>query len=75
MKLAHLLLVATVSTLAACATGNTPDVKKANANASYDVDGVRIFQSAIWGAAAQATVQGYRFWRTDFTDDVMQNKE
>jgi lipid-binding SYLF domain-containing protein len=48
---------------------------QAAANTSYDVDGVRIFQSAIWGAAAQATVQGYKFWPTDFTDDVMENSE
>ncbi|MCL1038418.1 hypothetical protein L2750_14895 [Shewanella submarina] len=48
---------------------------QAAANTSYDVDGVRIYQSAIWGAAAQATVQGYKFWRTDFTDDVIQNPE
>lgn len=46
---------------------------QAAANTSYDVDGVRIYQSALWGAAAQATVQGYKFWRTDFTKDVMQN--
>lgn len=45
------------------------------ANTSVDVEGVRIYQSAIWGAAAQATVQGYKFWRTDFTHDVIQNKE
>ena len=48
---------------------------QAAANASYDVDGVRIYQSAIWGAAAQATVQGYKFWRTDFTDDVIEHNE
>ena len=48
---------------------------QAAANTSYDVDGVRIYQSAVWGAAAQATVQGYKFWPTDFTDDVMQNSE
>ncbi len=48
---------------------------QAAANASYDVDGVRIYQSALWGAAAQATVQGYKFWSTDFTDDVIQNSE
>ena len=48
---------------------------QAAANTSYDVDGVKIYQSAIWGAAAQATVQGYKFWQTDFTDDVMQNAE
>ena len=46
---------------------------QAAANTSFDVDGVRIYQSALWGAAAQATVQGYKFWQTDFTDDVMQN--
>jgi len=48
---------------------------QAAANTSYDVDGVRIYQSSLWGAAAQATVQGYKFWPTDFTDDVMQNSE
>lgn len=48
---------------------------QASANTSYDVDGVTIYQSALWGAAAQATVQGYKFWPTDFTDDVMQNAE
>lgn len=48
---------------------------QAAANTSYDVDGVRIYQSALWGAAAQATVQGYKFWPTDFTDDVVQNSE
>ncbi len=48
---------------------------QAAANTSYDVEGVKIYQSALWGAAAQATVQGYKFWPTDFTDDVMQNSE
>ncbi|OUR77120.1 hypothetical protein A9Q75_15455 [Colwellia psychrerythraea] len=48
---------------------------QAAANTSYDVDGVRIYQSALWGAAAQATMQGYKFWPTDFTDDVVQNTE
>ena len=48
---------------------------QAAANTSYDVDGVTIYQSALWGAAAQATVQGYKFWPTDFTDDVVQNAE
>jgi len=48
---------------------------QAAANTSYDVDGVRIYQSSLWGAAAQATVQGYKFWPTDFTDDVIQNSE
>ena len=48
---------------------------QAAANTSYDVEGVRVFQSSLWGAAAQATVQGYKFWPTDFTDDVMQNSE
>ncbi|MGL4446895.1 MAG: hypothetical protein ACRCUH_09710 [Shewanella sp.] len=41
------------------------------ANTSYDVGGVKVFQVALWGAAAQATVQGYKFWATDFTSDVM----
>ena len=45
---------------------------QAAANQSFDVGGVSVFQSAIWGAAAQATVQGYKFWPTDFTDDVVQ---
>lgn len=48
---------------------------QAAANTSFDVDGVRIYQSSLWGAAAQATVQGYKFWPTDFTDDVVQNTE
>ena len=48
---------------------------QAVANTSYDVDGVRIYQSALWGAAAQATVQGYKFWPTDFAHDVIQNRE
>ena len=48
---------------------------QAAANTSYDVDGVRIYQSSLWGAAAQATIQGYKFWPTDFTDDVMENSE
>lgn len=54
---------------------NDDDGGQAAANTSYDVDGVKIYQSALWGAAAQATVQGYKFWPTDFTDDVMQNSE
>lgn len=54
---------------------NEDDGAQAAANTSYDVDGVSIYQSALWGAAAQATVQGYKFWPTDFTDDVMQNSE
>ncbi|MDN2483101.1 hypothetical protein ACPV5S_11540 [Vibrio astriarenae] len=48
---------------------------QAAANTSYDVEGVKIYQTALWGAAAQATVQGYKFWTTDFTDDVIENKE
>ncbi|WP_257265693.1 hypothetical protein [Endozoicomonas sp. ONNA2] len=51
------------------------EVGQVAANTSYDVDGVRIYQSAIWGAAAQATVQGYKFWRTDFTDDVIEHND
>lgn len=51
------------------------DGDQAAANASLDVDGVRIYQINLAGAAAQATVQGYKFWETDFTDDVMQNNE
>lgn len=48
---------------------------QASANTSFDADGVKVYQSAIWGAAAQATVQGYKFWKTDFTDDFMSNPE
>ncbi|KXF82240.1 lipid-binding SYLF domain-containing protein [Enterovibrio coralii] len=48
---------------------------QAAANASFDVDGVKIYQSAIWGAAAQATLQGYKFWETDFTDDFVSMPE
>lgn len=48
---------------------------QAAANTSYDVKGVKVFQTALWGAAAQATVQGYKFWETDFTDDVIENSE
>jgi len=47
----------------------------ASANQSADIEGVRIYQANLWGAAAQATVQGYKFWHTDFTDDVVQNTE
>jgi len=47
--------------------------EQAAANTSYDIDGVRIYQTALWGAAAQATVQGYKFWKTDFTDDFIEN--
>ncbi len=54
---------------------NEDEGGQAAANTSYDVDGVRIYQSALWGAAAQATVQGYKFWPTDFTDDVVENSE
>ncbi|GLS90092.1 hypothetical protein GCM10007916_11590 [Psychromonas marina] len=53
---------------------NDDDGGQTAANTSYDVDGVTIYQSALWGAAAQATVQGYKFWPTDFTDDVVENK-
>jgi len=47
----------------------------ASANQSADIEGVKVYQANLWGAAAQATVQGYKFWHTDFTDDVMENKE
>jgi len=47
----------------------------ASANQSADMEGVKIYQANLWGAAAQATVQGYKFWHTDFTDDVIENKE
>lgn len=54
---------------------NEGEGDQAAANTSFDVEGVKIYQSAIWGAAAQATVQGYKFWVTDFTDDVIENSE
>lgn len=54
---------------------NDGEGDQATTNTSYDVKGVKIFQTAIWGAAAQATVQGYKFWKTDFTDDVIENSE
>jgi len=47
----------------------------ASANQPADIEGVKVYQANLWGAAAQATVQGYKFWHTDFTDDVMQNNE
>jgi lipid-binding SYLF domain-containing protein len=47
----------------------------ASTNQSADVQGVKIYQANLWGAAAQATVQGYKFWKTDFTEDVVQNRE
>ncbi len=47
----------------------------ASANQSADMEGVKVYQANLWGAAAQATVQGYKFWHTDFTDDVIENKE
>jgi lipid-binding SYLF domain-containing protein len=47
----------------------------ASANQSADMEGVKVYQANLWGAAAQATVQGYKFWHTDFADDVIENKE
>ncbi|WP_439135755.1 hypothetical protein [Pseudomaricurvus sp.] len=46
-----------------------------SANTSYDTKGVKVFQTNLAGAAAQATVQGYKFWETDFTKDVVQKSE
>ncbi len=51
------------------------DGGNASANQSADVDGVKVYQANLWGAAAQATVQGYKFWHTDFTGDVVENSE
>lgn len=53
----------------------TEEGDQAAANTSYDANGVKVFQTALWGAAAQATVQGYKFWETDFTDDVIEHSE
>ncbi|MCG9738635.1 hypothetical protein L1D32_10750 [Shewanella insulae] len=45
-----------------------------SANQSMDLDGVKTYQVNLLGAAAQATVQGYKYWPTDFTEDFMQNR-
>ncbi|TVP15089.1 hypothetical protein [Shewanella sp. KCT] len=46
-----------------------------SANQSVDLDGVKTYQVNLMGAAAQATVQGYRYWPTDFSEDFMQNRQ
>ncbi|QYJ92720.1 hypothetical protein [Shewanella spartinae] len=43
-----------------------------SANQSADLDGVKTYQINLMGAAAQATVQGYKYWPTDFTDDFIE---
>ncbi|MDO6639482.1 hypothetical protein Q4557_05860 [Shewanella sp. 5_MG-2023] len=48
---------------------------QASANQSVDVTGVKTYQVNLMGAAAQATVQGYKYWETDFSDDFMENSE
>lgn len=47
--------------------------EQASANQSVDVSGVKTYQVNLMGAAAQATVQGYKYWETDFTDDFVEN--
>ncbi|WP_028109766.1 hypothetical protein [Ferrimonas futtsuensis] len=46
---------------------------QASANQSMDVEGIITYQVNLMGAAAQATVQGFKFWQTDFTEDFVQN--
>ncbi|QYJ92719.1 hypothetical protein [Shewanella spartinae] len=46
-----------------------------SANQSVDLDGVKTYQVNLMGAAAQATVQGYKYWPTDFSEDFMQNRQ
>ena len=48
---------------------------QASANQSVDIDGVKTYQVNLMGAAAQATVQGYKYWKTDFSEDFMQKSE
>lgn len=49
--------------------------EQASANQSVDIDGVKTYQVNLMGAAAQATVQGYKYWETDFSEDFMQNND
>ncbi|GAA0785598.1 MULTISPECIES: hypothetical protein [Pseudomonadati] len=49
--------------------------EQASANQSVDIDGVKTYQVNLMGAAAQATVQGYKYWQTDFSEDFMQKSE
>ncbi|WP_434940334.1 hypothetical protein ACRWQN_07355 [Shewanella sp. HL-SH8] len=48
---------------------------QASANQSIDIDGVKTYQVNLMFAAAQATVQGYKYWKTDFRHDFMQKSE
>ncbi|MBL4814279.1 MAG: hypothetical protein JKY74_02230 [Shewanella sp.] len=47
---------------------------QASANQSMDAAGVTTYQVNLMGAAAQATVQAYKYWKTDFTDDFIENE-
>ncbi|QYK02489.1 hypothetical protein [Shewanella psychrotolerans] len=49
--------------------------EQASVNQSVDIDGVKTYQVNLMGAAAQATVQGYKYWKTDFSEDFMQNAD
>ncbi|MEZ9199698.1 hypothetical protein [Shewanella sp. 10N.286.54.B9] len=49
--------------------------EQASANQSVDISGVKTYQVNLMGAAAQATVQGYKYWETDFTDDFVEKDE
>ncbi|WP_394130720.1 hypothetical protein [Shewanella maritima] len=44
-----------------------------SANQSVDLQGVKTYQVNLMGAAAQATVQGYKYWPTNFDDDFVEN--
>lgn len=46
---------------------------QASANQSADLSGVKTYQVNLMGAAAQATVQGYKYWETNFEDDFVEN--
>ncbi|MFT5788840.1 MAG: lipid-binding SYLF domain-containing protein [Shewanella sp.] len=48
---------------------------QASANQSVDVTGVKTYQVNLMGAAAQATVQGYKYWETDFSDDFIEKEK
>lgn len=65
----------TTSLLWGCATGKTPDAKMKNAREETASALGKTYEANLWGSAAQATVQGYKFWQTDFTEDIVQNKE
>lgn len=45
---------------------------QASANQSIDIEGVKTYQVNLMGAAAQATLQGYKYWETDFSDDFIE---